>query len=100
MSTASELGLFFGRLHPLLVHLPIGLIVLLTFLELLTRFPRFKQATANVGVILTLTVPAAAFSVLCGWLLSGGEGYQERLLQWHKWTGVGTACVCALAVAD
>ncbi len=97
MSTASELGLFFGRLHPLLVHLPIGLIVLLTFLELLTRFPRFKQTTANAGVILALTVPAAGFSVLCGWLLSGGEGYQERLLQWHKWTGIGTACVCALA---
>ncbi|MCX6929615.1 MAG: ribonuclease inhibitor [Verrucomicrobia bacterium] len=97
MSNATEMGLFFGRLHPLLVHLPIGLIVLLMFLELLARFPRFKQATANAGVILALTVPAAAFSVLCGWLLSGGEGYQERLLQWHKWTGIGTACVCALA---
>jgi len=97
MNSPSELGLFFGRLHPLLVHLPIGLIVLLAFLEVLARIPRFKHANANAGVILALAVPAAAFSVLFGWLLSLGGGYQERLLQWHKWTAIGTACVCALA---
>ena len=64
MTGPSEIGLFFGRLHPLLVHLPIGLIVLLVFLELVARFPRFKQANANVGVILALAVPAAAVAVL------------------------------------
>lgn len=97
MNSPSEIGLFFGRLHPLLVHLPIGLIVLLAFLELLARFPRLKQANANAGVILALAIPAAAAAVVCGWLLSAGGGYQQHLLQWHKWTGIGTACVCALA---
>jgi uncharacterized membrane protein len=97
MTNPSELGLFFGRLPPLLVHLPIGLIVLLVFIEVLARFPRFKHANANSGVILALAVPVAGMSALCGWLLSSGGGYQEQLLQWHKWTGIGTACVCALA---
>ena len=97
MSNPSELVLFFGRLHPLLVHLPIGLIVLLAVLELLARSRRFSQANTNAGVILALTVPAAWFTVLLGWLLSWGGGYDAKLLQWHKWTSIATASACALA---
>jgi mono/diheme cytochrome c family protein len=80
-----------------LVHLPIGLIVLLGLLELLARSRRFKQANSNAGLILALAVPASLTSVICGWLLSLGGGYQENLLQWHKWTGIGTAAACLVA---
>lgn len=97
MSGPSEITLFFGRLHPLLVHLPIGLIVLLAILELLARSRRFKQANANAGLILALAIPASIFTVICGWLLSQAGGYQEQLLQWHKWTGIATAGICAVA---
>lgn len=99
MSGPPESALFVGRLHPLLVHLPIGLIVLLALLEFLGRLPRFKHATANTGLILALTVPAAVLTAVCGWLLSLGGGYETRLLQVHKWTGIGTAAVCVLAAA-
>jgi YHS domain-containing protein/uncharacterized membrane protein len=97
MHPTPDIVLFFGRLHPLLVHLPIGLIVLLAFLEVLAFVPRFRQANANAGVILSLAVPAAAAAVLCGWLLSLGGGYDPQLLRWHKWTAIGTACACAVA---
>jgi len=97
VSGPSDFSLFFGRLHPALVHLPIGLMVLLALAEWLARFPRFKQANASAGIILALAVPASMFTVLCGWLLSQAGGYQDQLLAWHKWTGVGTAAVCALA---
>jgi uncharacterized membrane protein len=97
VSGASEISLFFGRLHPLLVHLPIGLLVLLGALELLARFPRFKGANANAGLILAFTIPAAIFSVICGLLLSEAGGYQDQLLQWHKWTAIATAAFCCLA---
>jgi uncharacterized membrane protein/YHS domain-containing protein len=97
VSGPPDIALFFGRLHPLLVHLPIGLIVLLAVLEILARYPRFKHATASSGLILALAVPAALVTVLCGWLLSQGGGYENRLLQWHKWTGIATAAACALA---
>jgi len=87
---------FFGHLHPLLVHLPIGLIVLLAILEWLARYPRFKGANASSRFILALAVPMAIFTALCGWLLSVGGSYGDRLLQWHKWTGIGTATACAI----
>src|ERR1044071_568845 len=86
---------FFGHLHPLLVHLPIGLIVLLAILEGLARNPRFKNANASARFILILAVPMALFTALCGWLLSLGGSYGDRLLQWHQWTGLGTAAASA-----
>jgi mono/diheme cytochrome c family protein/uncharacterized membrane protein len=97
VSGASDISLFFGRLHPLLVHLPIGLIILLASLELLARSRRFKEANANVGLILALAVPTSLAAVLCGWLLSLGGGYQDNLLRWHKWTGIATAAACLFA---
>lgn len=81
----------------MLVHLPIGLILLLAVLEVLALSARFKQANSNAGLILALAVPAAAVTALCGWLLSQAGGYQDRLLQWHKWSGISTAIACAVA---
>ena len=97
MSHPPDIILFLGHLHPLLVHLPIGLVLLVAFLELAARSTRFKHANANAGLILALTVPAAAVAALCGWLLSQAGGYQDKVLQWHKWLGISTAVACALA---
>ena len=97
MNPPPDILLFFGRFHPLLVHLPIGLIVLVAFLELLARSRRFKNAGSAAGVVLALAVPCAAFSALFGWLLSLAGGYDDQILQWHKWTGIGTAAACAVA---
>jgi uncharacterized membrane protein len=96
LSHPPDILLFFGRLHPLLVHLPIGLIVLLAGLEFLARYPRFKHANTSAGFILALAVPLAIGTAICGWLLSLGGGYEARLVQWHKWTGLLTAAACAV----
>ena len=89
---------FIGHFHPLLVHLPIGFIVLLAILEALALAPRFKELASASRVILLVTVPAAAITVLCGWLLSKGGDYDAHLLAWHKWSGtaVGVAAVILL----
>ncbi len=97
MNGPPDLILFFGRLHPLLVHLPIGLIVLVAALELLARVTRFSHANRSVGIILALAAPLAAGTALCGWLLSLGGGYERQLLWWHKWAGIGTAAACLMA---
>lgn len=93
----TDLALFFGRFHPVLVHLPIGLLVLLGFLELLARWPRFQTANSNAGLIIALAAPLSALTAALGWLLSQGGGYDARLLQLHMWTGIGTAAVATLA---
>jgi uncharacterized membrane protein len=92
-----EIFLFLGRLHPLLVHLPIGMLFALAVLEALALLPRFKHAAASAGFILVLAVPLAVVTAICGWLLSLGGGYGETLLAWHKWLGVATALAAVVA---
>lgn len=97
MSGAGDITQFFGRFHPVLVHLPIGLIVLLVFLELLARTKRFRNAADNAGLILGIAAPASVVTALLGWLLSLAGGYDPQLLSWHFWAGIATAGFCLLA---
>jgi uncharacterized membrane protein/YHS domain-containing protein len=93
-----DLAAFVGRFHPLLVHLPIGFVVLLATLEGMSLLgPRFKSVSAAAPAIALLAVPACALSALCGWLLSQDGGYDAELLAWHKWTGIGVALASLLA---
>jgi uncharacterized membrane protein len=69
-----DLILFLGRFHPVLVHLPIGGLVLLGALELVALFIRFKDAARNRRLILALTTAAAGVTAACGWLLSDSGG--------------------------
>jgi uncharacterized membrane protein len=95
-SSPHHLVLFFGQFHPVLVHLPIGGLVLLGILELLARFSRFKDAAQNRLLILGFVAAGSISAALCGWLLSQAGGYDPQLLQWHKWTGFAVALTCTV----
>jgi uncharacterized membrane protein len=94
-SSLHDLVLFFGRFHPVLVHLPIGGLVLLGVLELLAKFSRFKDAAQCNRLILGLTAAASVAAALLGWMLSQAGDYDPQLLHWHKWTGFAVAAGCA-----
>lgn len=91
-----DIVLFFGRFHVLLVHLPIGMVVLLAILEVLALFPRFKNANASAGFVITLAALFAVVTAACGWMLSLGGGYAKDLLEWHERLGIATAGGCVL----
>ena len=97
MHQPPNIFLFLGRLHPLLVHLPIGMLAVLASLELAALLPRFKNAAASAGFILALATPLAVVTAVCGWLLSLAGGYDPQLLAWHKWLGTVTAAGCVIA---
>ncbi len=98
MSTGpNDLVLFLGRFHPVLVHLPIGGLVLLGILEVFAKAPRFKEVAQNNRVILALVAAASAAAALLGWMLSQAGGYDPQLLPWHKWTGFAVAATCIVA---
>jgi uncharacterized membrane protein len=89
---------FIGRFHPLLVHLPIGFLVLLASLELLACWQRMHALTVVRGSVLMLTVPTTILSAVCGCLLARGGGYDTCLLEWHRWSGFGVAGACLLVL--
>ena len=96
MNGPQNLLLFFGRFHPLLVHLPIGFLILLVSLESLARTRRFRSANTCAGYILAFLVPAALASAACGWLLSQSGGYDAIVLRVHRWLGGATTLLCVL----
>ena len=83
-----------GRLHPLMLHFPIGLI----FITAVIYFFRRKFVPEPVEVISLLMHLAALFAVisaLLGIFLSGEGGYDETLVASHKWTGVAVSIISA-----
>lgn len=82
---------FLGKFHPLLVHLPIGFLLLLAALEWLALRPSWKELAPANRVILLLTIPASLASVGCGWLLAAHGDYDANALFWHRWLGTAVA---------
>ncbi|WP_299889520.1 c-type cytochrome domain-containing protein [uncultured Lacinutrix sp.] len=84
--------LFLGRFHPLLLHLPIGALVVTFFIDILSRFQKnYPEITVRnlFGFI-------AVFSIITcflGYFLSLEDGYNKDTLDLHFYTGIGTAIV-------
>jgi hypothetical protein len=96
MTNPPDFVLFVGRFHPLLVHLPIGFLVVLAALEVFERIGWVKGGRSAIQSILALLVPASLASAACGWLLSQGGGYDPVLLQRHQWSGFAVAGISAV----
>lgn len=90
------LDLFVGRFHPVVVHLPIGFLMLLGILEFLALKGRFKHLAGPSRAILFINLPVAAIAAGTGWLLAGAGDYNPGLLGQHRWAGVAVAAGSAL----
>lgn len=87
----------FGRLHPAVVHLPIGILLLLAAVELVALFPRGPRLTPALRtLVLGLGAAGALVAVIMGLLLANEGGYDDTLLARHRLLGLAVA---ALAVA-
>jgi len=89
----TSVAAFFGRLHPLLVHLPIGILFLAALFELLSFFPAYKKLRAAVSTTLLWGALTASAAVATGLLLSQEGGYDDRLLYLHRNAGIATAII-------
>jgi uncharacterized membrane protein len=99
---AFEWTAFAGRLHPLVLHLPIGLFAGVVVLEVLSWWPSMSQRSESKhGVEAARRVTAlvgaasAALAAFCGWWLGEEGGYDEELLSDHRWMSIGFAVLFA-----
>lgn len=82
-----------GRMHPLVLHFPIGFVVLLVLVNL------FKKQLDEVSYqkvnkfLLLLTAFTTTLSALMGFFLSREEGYTSDLMSLHKWIGAGVSYI-------
>lgn len=89
--------LFFGKFHPLIVHLPIGFLLLATLLQLAGIFPRYKAIRSAVPLSLLAGSLSAIFACLSGYLVSLDGDYNPDTLSNHMWSGIITAVVSFIA---
>ena len=87
----AELAQFFGRFHPLAVHIPIALLMLVPVLEAAALARQRWHLRESAGFVLALGAVAAIASAWLGWLLAWSGGYEGPLVTRHMWGGVSLA---------
>ncbi len=84
---------FLGRLHPLMVHLPIGFLIFTVLLEWFDRDNKYDRLVINGWFLSALS---ALVTTVFGWLLATEGSYAEDTLFWHRWLGVSITVCCVL----
>jgi MYXO-CTERM domain-containing protein len=88
----SDLSLFVGRFHPLVVHLPIGIFLLVGAAELAALSKRLRaRIDPALPLVLPLMVLSALSAFLLGHLLARSGGFPPRALLVHR-----TLALCAV----
>lgn len=82
-----------GRMHPLLLHFPIVLLVLYAITVIvLPRQVNDNAVYKNIAsLLLLLAAFTSALTAVMGLFLSKEPGYDAEALQWHKWGGVSVS---------
>src|SRR5215475_5618730 len=84
---------FVGRFHPLSVHFPIALLLLVPLFEILGRKRNVPFLLASVDLLLLLATCGAILAAALGWCLARGGGYSGPLVRQHMWSGILVAVV-------
>lgn len=86
-----------GRMHPLILHFPIVLLILAFCFEIFKKqLPLQKQVSdLFIRLLLFTGTVSAGVSVVFGLFLSQEEGYGGDLVKWHKWAGAGVFFVAS-----
>jgi uncharacterized membrane protein len=90
---------FLGRLHPMIVHFPIGLLLFAAVLEGISYRNFQSPYRPGINGLILAGVISSGVSAAFGWLLAQDGDYGEDLLFWHQWIGIATfglACVTGL----
>jgi len=77
-----------GRFHPLIVHLPIGIIVLAFLMELASRIKRFSHLKLALPFVLQMAIATALVALFTGWVMPKEGDFDEVLVDQHFWSSV------------
>jgi uncharacterized membrane protein len=88
----SRILLFLGRFHVLILHLPIGALLVTFYLDIVGRIKKnypFEIIKYGLG----FSALFAVISSILGYFLSLEGGYETNSLDWHLYSGIITAII-------
>ncbi|WEA00637.1 DUF2231 domain-containing protein [Mucilaginibacter sp. SJ] len=84
---------FSGHLHPLIVHLPIGFILLAWIFNILAYSKKYENLSHAGSVTLLIGFISAVFACVFGYILSRSGDYDLSTLNHHKFSGIMLAAI-------
>jgi len=84
-----------GRFHPLILHLPIGALLLAFFLDVMGRV-RKNYPKTTIKYALGFSSFFSILACVLGYFLSLEGGYSKDVLDIHFWTGIASAILITL----
>lgn len=78
----------FGHFHPLIVHLPIGILLVALLLQWLARKEQYKSLQPAVAVALLWGAISALVSSITGYILSTTDDYDATLISYHMTSAI------------
>lgn len=95
MENLADILAVFGRMHPMVLHLPIGLLMGLGVMEFLAARKRGGPAARGWYLLAAITAFIAAAS---GWRLHEEDGFASSItMERHEWVGIATMAAAVTA---
>jgi hypothetical protein len=96
-----ELIYFFGRFHVLILHVPVGVLMLAIGMEALSRWPRFlvdgrSPLEPAMPLIWGFGALAAVATVALGYMHASEPGFSGAGVNPHRWSGTALAFTAVL----
>lgn len=88
---------FIGRFHPVLVHLPIGTLLIALLLQLFFFNKKYTVTEQVLKIVWVAGALSAIFSCITGYLLFISGEYEEKIASIHLWMGTGVAIIAVYA---
>lgn len=90
---------FIGHFHPLIVHLPIGILLIALLLQWLSGKEKYQSFQGAVPFLLLCGMISAIGACISGYFLSVSDDYNDTIVGWHKWMGFSVAGVSVILYA-
>ena len=87
------LAINIGNFHPVLVHLPIGILIFAFILEIYQRIKPKENIEGIIKLAIGFGVLSALSAIGTGLLLESNGAYDEELLFRHKWMAISLTVV-------
>lgn len=79
----------FGKIHPLVVHLPIGILVLAMILKMYSGYRYQQESKTLMPLLLKIAFAACLFASITGFVLHLSGEYDDTLVHNHMYLGIG-----------